>query len=246
VTNLDVDERKIHVIFLAVPSRIGFVKKHNDTIKLLFVASGRNPSAGDFYAKGGNEIIEAFVQLEKTYHDRIQLVVRGFVPESVKLKVSKCPNLRILDKVIPRKTLVHEYETADILLHPSHQDQNVVVIEGMSFELPVIALDVYNYSEWIDDGRTGFLIRPPDDVPYYWKDHVPSGPSPMRSAYDRAVRTLHPIVVRDLVDRITILMEDNSLLERMGRRARMEVETGKFCLDSRNRKLKTVLDSIFD
>ena len=60
-------------------------------------------------------------------------------------------------------SLIEEYRTADILIVPSlYEGYGMVVREGMSFGLPIIASKVGGIPEQIRDGIEGFLI-PPDD-----------------------------------------------------------------------------------
>jgi len=234
-------EDKIEVVFPAVPRR-NFVKRYNnDKVKLLFVGSGRSPILADFHTKGGKEVLKMFTLLCKGYHN-IELVMRVRIPPRLKGIIRRYENIRLIEEVVPWKVLKREFETADILIHPTHFALNTVVIDALSYELPIVITDVYNYPEWVEDGVTGFLIKSPKDVPYFWKNFIPSGPTPVRHLYDKGVRTLQQTTVKQLVEKVSILIEDESLRRRMGKAARREVEEGKFSIQRRNEKLKRVFD----
>ncbi len=49
-------------------------------------------------------------------------------------------------------------------------------------------------------------------------------------------------MVKDLADKIGILIENATLRHRMGRAARKEIETGKFSIKRRNEKLKEIFE----
>ena len=59
--------------------------------------------------------------------------------------------------------LSEKYRTSDILIVPSlYEGYGMVVREGMSFGLPIVASNVGGIPEQINDGIEGFLVQPGD------------------------------------------------------------------------------------
>jgi glycosyltransferase involved in cell wall biosynthesis len=138
------------------------------------------------------------------------------------------------------------YAEADIFIFPGHLTP-LSIFEAMSYELPVIATDVYATSEIVEQGRTGFLIRSADHVPYYVERYLPTGPGDsVNRQFRRAVEKLDPEMVRDLVARTAVLIEDQHLRARMGKAARWQVEHGKFSMALRQERLKRIFDEATD
>jgi len=239
LANLDCQgfENKIETVHLAVRKK-NFIKDYTskDRVKLLFVGSVN--IRGSFDLKGGKEVLEAFVELKKKYPN-LELVIRSDIPQSIKNKYRGVADLKIIDKVIPWELLEQEFKFADIFLFPAHTTPAMVILEAMSYELPVITTDVRANSELVEDGKTGFLIKKSEKVPYYIDDFVPNWGTP---EFDNAIRTVDLKVVQELVEKTSILIEDRELRRKMGKAGRKEVETGKFSIERRKEKLKRIFD----
>ncbi|GAI07130.1 unnamed protein product, partial [marine sediment metagenome] len=151
------------------------------------------------------------------------------------------PNIKWLESIIPQEQLEEEFKAADIFVLPSHHTPWGLILEAMSYELPVITTDVYANPELVNDGVDGFLIKKSDKVPYPYQSSVP--PDDLaRHRFKEAIRRVDPRVVQDLVQKISILMENPELRRRMGRAARWEVEEGEHSVKKRNEKLKRIFD----
>ena len=239
-------EDKVELVNLAIGKR-DFVKDYSDDrIKLLFVGSVNAPGSHygyNFHVKGGKEVLEAFSALARRY-DGLELVMRTAVPPEVKARYAGVPNVRIMDTPIPREQLDDEWRTADIFLLPAHQVTVWgVTLEAMSYELPIIATDVYANREIVQDGVTGLLIGGSERVPYYVEELVPFGASSRRKEVDAVVAsTTDGRMVEELVDRASRLIESPDLRRRMGKAARHEVEEGRFSIARRNEKLARIFD----
>lgn len=227
---------KLFVVHIAVRSK-DFIKRYNDDkVKLLFVNSANTP--GQFEAKGGLLALEAFNILCSKY-DNIELVIRSDVSNDVTKKYSGLGNVRFIEKIIPWKELEREFMTADIFFLPSHHTPGQVILDAMSYELPIITTDSYANSELVEEGKTGFLIKKSEHVPYY-RGHVPN--INFTRTFMRSIKKVDPEVVGDLVKKTSVLIEDATLRRDMGRAARWEVERGKFSIEQRNEKLKRIFD----
>ncbi len=231
-------EYKIEILPLAV-HRKSFNKNYKDTkIKLLFVGTANR--RGDFELKGGKEVLEAFSHLVKRFGN-LELTIRSDIPKAIKTQYEALPNIKWIESIIPQEQLEQEFRTTDIFVLPSHHTPWVLILDAMSYELPVVTTDVYANPELVDNGVTGFLIKKSGKVPYPYQSSVP--PDDLsRHRFKEAIRTVDLRVVQDLVQKISILIENPELRRRMGRAARWEVEEGKHSIKKRNKKLKSIFD----
>jgi len=62
--------------------------------------------------------------------------------------------------------IAHLYKNMDVLVIPSVQSESfgLVAVEAMAFKKPVIASSIGALSEIVEDGITGFLVRPNDPI----------------------------------------------------------------------------------
>lgn len=229
-------EEKIETVHIAVSPK-NFVKKRNgDRLRLLFVGSTNRSNIYNFELKGGNETVEAFTQLSKKY-DRLELVIRSWVPTSIRKRCSKEKNIRILHSPLRVKEVADLYASSDMFIFPSHANLGMAILDAMSYELPVIALGVYDVHEAITDMKTGVLIRPPKDVLYYtWN----GGHNYLDKQFLIGIRRARPWLVDQLVEKTSLLIENDRLRQSIAREARYEVEQGMFSIRQRNKKLARI------
>jgi glycosyltransferase involved in cell wall biosynthesis len=225
---------KIEVLYPAISTH--FIKKvnrkENDTIVLLFVGKGES-----FYRKGGKELLQAFDILSKKYD--VKLVMKTEPPEEIKKRYGERKDIEFFTKTIPRDELFKKlYFTSDIFVFPTYVDSfGYVLLEAMVASLPLISTDIFAIPEIIGDDKNGFLIRTPIsdfDSKFLYQGKYEIG------TYVKNRR--FPEVVKQLVEKLSLLIEDTSLRKRMGRYGRRLVEKGKFSIRERNKKLKQVYE----
>ncbi|MCL0064799.1 glycosyltransferase family 4 protein [Dehalococcoidia bacterium] len=238
LSNLDCStfEHKIEVIPLAVHKR-EFIKHYNEPwVKLLFVGSAN--IMRQFETKGGKEVVEAFIILKERYNN-LELVIRSDMPKRLKDKYAPIPGLRIIDKIIPEEELEQEFKSADIFVFPAHFTACMVMLEAMSYELPIVTTNVYANPEIVKDGITGLIINKSERVPYY-RGNLPN--MNFSCSFLKAIKDTDPKVVEELVKKLSILIENPELRRTMGKAGRKEVEEGRFSIKKRNEKLKKIFD----
>jgi glycosyltransferase involved in cell wall biosynthesis len=236
-------KEKIEVVNLAVRPKRFHKKFDSDKIKLLFVGTANRVNISDSFAiKGGNEVLKAFETLCKEYRN-LELVLRSYVPANVKEKYASFKDIRIIDNIVSWKVLDYEFRTADIFLFPSHSTPGMAILDAMSYELPVVATDVWANRELVDDGRTGFLIKGSGKVRYFDENFVPLWGEPR---FMRAIRQVDSRVVEELVEKTSILIENEGLRRSMGKTGRLRIEEGNFSISKRNQKLKKIFDEALE
>jgi glycosyltransferase involved in cell wall biosynthesis len=227
-------KEKIKVVHLSVfPKK--FIKKYDkETILLLFLGSSNNINS-HFRARGGIEVLEAFREIDKKYSN-IELILRAKLPIEILKKYSKLlskPNIKIIDRLLPIKKFNNLMENSDILLFPGYITPAMTFIESMSYEIPIIATNWRGNKEIIEDKETGYLIKSP-----YGLD--PNLPLNMKEIISLSSKGPDYIVIQELIEKMSILIEEKKIRKRMGRKARSEIEIGKFSMKTRNKKLNEI------
>jgi glycosyltransferase involved in cell wall biosynthesis len=229
-------EEKIETVHLAVPPKT-FVKGDRDEkTHILFVGTGNTFNVRrSFELKGGRELLLAFRLLREKYPN-VDLTVRSHVPYEYSDFCIR-EGIRVLGDMVPFNTLAQEFERADIFVYPGHTTPGAVILDAMSYELPVVATDVWGTREMVLDGETGLLTKASRFAEYYGRDFIPKWEDPK---FWRSISRIDPAMVEDLVSKVSYLVENPKLGRQMGRNARREIEIGKFSLQERNRKLTRI------
>src|SRR5207245_2655568 len=115
-----------------------------------------------------------------------------------------------------------------------HQTPGSVILDAMSYELPVVATDVWAMNEMVSDGKTGFLTRPSKYAKYYGDDFIPRWGDP---GFQKLIERIDGDMVDDIVSKVSYLIEEPGERRKMGKTGRNEVERGKFSIGTRNLKL---------
>jgi glycosyltransferase involved in cell wall biosynthesis len=119
---------------------------------------------------------------------------------------------------------------------PSYMDTfGYAVLEAMANRLPIVTTDMFALAEIVRNEETGLLVHAP--VTSFERDRLRTPESVAR--YRAAVldeRLFSPIV-DSLEASLVRLMEDGSLRKRMGETAFKEVDTGRFSVSYRNKRL---------
>ena len=133
------------------------VKSNN--IKILFAGSL-------IERKGLKYLLEAFSELIKKYKN-IQLLVAG--GGIIKDRMEEiCDNLNIKHNVeftglVSHKRMLGEIQNCDIFILPSWDEAfGVVYLEAMSMKKPTVGTENEGISDFIIDGKNGFLVKPRD------------------------------------------------------------------------------------
>jgi len=234
-------EQKLEVVPQAVNKK-DFIKDYKEgKVKLLFVGSANVPHG--FYYKGGKEVLEVFSILNRKF-ENLELVIRIKIPQNVKDKYKETlamENVRVIEEIQPWLVLEEEFMTADIFVYPTHELHNTVILDAMSYELPVVTTEIGSTGR-LQDGVTGFIVKSSEKVPYFSESLIPIGATPQRHMLARAIQTVDSGVLDGLVEKTSLLIENPELRRRMGKAAKQEVEEGKFSIKNRNEKLKRIFD----
>ncbi|KKN23700.1 hypothetical protein LCGC14_0902250 [marine sediment metagenome] len=226
-------EDKIEVIPPAYPSIPPFKKDWNHTtIIILFM--GTTFLGRDYIEKGGDSTLQVFNQLRKK-HNNIELIIRAKPPRRVERDI---PGVTFYDSHIPRNLMERLYQIADILLNPTHLMHNTVPIEAMAYGIPIVGTSMSNY---VEDGKTGLVVHNIERLPYF-KNNMLTSETTKRSWLIKQTLKTDPKTIWGLVDATSSLIEDSLLRKTLGTQAKAEVDSGRFSIENRNKKLREIFD----
>ena len=205
---------KIELVYPAVPSIKNLKKDYNKEITLLFV--GRY-----FYWKGGLHALESMDQLTKKYPNVKGIIVSN-VPEKIINKYSKNKKL-IFYSLIPQEKLFAVYKKSDILIYPGYTDSfGFAYLEAMSFGIPIITVNGDSREELIKNGKEGIIIERPKNF-----DYKKLGKNEMA-------------LINKLISETSKLIENKAIRKEMSKNCIKEIESGRFSIKERNKKLKKI------
>jgi glycosyltransferase involved in cell wall biosynthesis len=238
--NKDINE-KMEVLRLAMrpaPPRPNNLEKH-DRVRILFIGSSN--FRGEFWSKGGFEVLESYRLLRERLGDSVELMFRCWMPDELRNKYASMPGLYAICEVLPREEFNRLFWESDIFLWPGHLTPGLAFLEAMRFGLPVVGKDIWANKETVEDGTTGFLVKPSERIPYYLPGFVPNA-SMDGGPFLPYMKMRDDRVIADLVDRLVTLSKSETLRKGMGEAGRRAVEGGKFSIARRNIQLKRIYE----
>jgi glycosyltransferase involved in cell wall biosynthesis len=159
--------KPIDVFYIGVDANNYIKKNNNDSKEIINVISVIHP----FYHKGAHILIDV---IRKTLENNknIFFTIVGWQQKSgsinkyateVEDKIRKL-NLNTNIKIISNTNdIIEYYKNADLMVHPSlNESFGIVLLEAMSFGIPVICFKIGGMKEIVKNNSTGFLITPYD------------------------------------------------------------------------------------
>jgi glycosyltransferase involved in cell wall biosynthesis len=206
-------KEKLEVVYPAVPVRLNKKKLNKKEIVIIF--SGRY-----FYDKGGLHALETIDRLTKKYNF-VRGIVNSDVPKEILQKYEKNKKIKFY-KLIPQKELFELYSNSDIFLYPGYSDSfGFGFLEAMSFGLPIVTMDGYARKEIVSK-EVGFVINRPENFKY------------------EQTREINNEIINNLVECISLLINNKKLREKMAKKCLEEIKNGKFSIKERNKKIKKI------
>jgi glycosyltransferase involved in cell wall biosynthesis len=226
-------QEKTTVLHAAVHS-VDFHKPKSDQVNFFFVSKF-------FQRKGGYEAIEAFRKIEDKY-DNIKMTVVS----EIDMPIDKTKYHKIeFSNPVPRAELYEKYfKTSDVFVYPTFYDTfGLVMLEAMSFGMPVITIDDFPTKEIVENGVNGFLV---DGYSQRWydKDKLHDVQNHKLDNLIKSHTTQEQQrIINDLSEKMCVLIEDSKLRENMSKNCLSMINGGKFSIAERNKKLKEVYES---
>jgi glycosyltransferase involved in cell wall biosynthesis len=211
-------KNKVVVIYPAIETQTIKKKKEDKKIRLLFVARR-------FYLKGGLYSLEVMDRIAKKYKNVEGLVISD-IPKEVMKRYEQNPRIKMMPMIGRKKLFEEIYPQTDIFVYPSFIDSfGFAIVEAMSFGLPVVSAAGGPRKEIIEPGKTGFVVG--DESKIILSNEY------LENLKDEEL-------LQDLQEKTEVLIKDKKLREKMSRNGLKEIESGKFSIKTRNRKLEKI------
>ena len=206
-----------------------------DRVNLLF--------SGDFFRKGGANVVDAFERLQSKYSGvRLRVCCDeriDFDTADQQLRDNYLTHIRSNEGIefgrVPRDEMLGRilHET-DIYLLPTYAESfGFALLEAMAYGLPVIATNEFAIPEIVDHGKTGFLIDISEfNVLSFVRGYqVQTIPEDFRQ-----------YISGQLFDYLVQLIESPELRRDMGERGK-SVALSKFAIETRNQQMLDIYRS---
>lgn len=209
-------EKKIEVVYPALPAQ-KVEKRKSKKINLLFVSRR-------FYFKGGLHALEVMDKVTKK-HKNVEALIISDIPKKILEKYSQNQKLKFL-KFTPKEKLFSEiYPETDILIYPSYTDTfGFIILEALSFGIPVVTVGGQSRNDLIHDGKTGFAIK----EPLKWNMQDLENTETLKKT------------IKQIKEKTESLIKNKKLREKMSKNAIKEFRDGKFSIKERNKKLEEI------
>ena len=122
--------------------------------------------------KGLDILIEAFPQILSQHPNARLLIVGEFYDDPKeyfdlikKLKIEK--QVKVINQFVPNEDVAKYYQVSDLVILPYRSaTQSGILNVAYGFNKPVIVTDVGGLAEFVDEGKTGFVVKPnsPDTI----------------------------------------------------------------------------------
>lgn len=224
---------KLDYVFPAYPPQPEAENGRHDTFTLLTIANRVSD-------EGVPEALRAFEALRERHGPRIRMVVVSNrvgrehpLPEGVDLCSTDLMGPDLKARI---------YRSADVLVLPSYWDSVMCYVEASAFGVPTLTTRLHHGEDFVQDGRTGYLIDPPiyaygEGYGTRWRRQADF------TAELAAMRERGGLdgVVEDLVDRLELLVSCPGDREQMGAAAR-RLHAERFSPEVRNAKLNGIYE----
>lgn len=148
-----IEQKSIQVYpYTKAPERPS-IKQFSGSLKCLFT--------GIYYAKGGRELLSAFeAARSQSPHITLTLVtpLHMLLPED-RAHIESVPGVTLYDAAFSPEEMEGLYRTHDVFMFPTFRDTfGLVLIEALSFGMPIIATDQYATTEMAIESWNAFVF----------------------------------------------------------------------------------------
>jgi glycosyltransferase involved in cell wall biosynthesis len=200
-----------------------FSKKHDidSSVEIFFTNSWhRHPT--NFFLRGGQEVLSAFIQLQKKFPNT-RLTVLSTIPESFQKtdlfkENRENPNISIIDRRVSDEELFEIVVKASIFVLPSAGLHSVSILRAMGCGAVCIVSDAPGFSEFIEHGRNGMVVKGIKDRVYMIDDET----GWLQDNYE-TMHTLNLNIVDSMVKNLELLCDNPGLRKKLALNAMNDV-----------------------
>jgi glycosyltransferase involved in cell wall biosynthesis len=196
--------------------------------------------SGDFFLKGGANVVDAFERLQKKY-------------SNIHLRICSLPDLRIknteLRQIYERKISSNPHITfghvdrkqmleevlpdTDVFVSPTYQEAfGFAILEASAYGIPVISTNHFAIPEIIRHGHSGFLIE---------TDHFKFIRNGKVCVLKDIPEEFHVYMSNQVFHYMDILAKDGIARKEMGKNG-LAIARTKFSFEQRNKKMKKIYE----
>lgn len=128
------------------------IKKKEGDLKILFI--------GTFYIKGGQELVNAFLDLRKKYKNINLTIITslGVMRKDDIDRIKNIDGIDLYDAKFSKEELDEFYRTHHVFVMPTFRDGfGLVWIEALSHAMPIIGTEQYATGEFCTNNYNGFM-----------------------------------------------------------------------------------------
>ena len=212
---------------------------NSDKVRILFIGSSN--FKGEFWSKGGLEVLESYRLLRERVGDSVELIFRCWMPDELKSQYSSLPACN-RGPIFCREKSSTDCSGAPTSSFSQHTTRrawrswrrcgSACRSWARTYGPTTRSSRMASPDSWWNLLR-GYQYYLPGFVPNWSMDSGPFLPY-MKRRDDK--------VVSDLADRLGRLVSEPSLRRSMGESGRSSVEDGKFSISNRNARLKKIYE----
>lgn len=229
---------KIEYVPLGVNTPVTYhkIEEEDDNIRILFNNSWHQDPRS-FFIRGGLDVLRAFDRLHKRYSN-VSLTLRTSLPNMHPryADIIERNNIRVINNFMPDKEWEELMISSNIYLLPSDRVHVVSMLEAMSYGLAVVVSDGWGVGDYVQHGHNGMVVKGRYGK-ITWMDHKTG----MLCERYELMQKEDPVVIGDITETLSSLIEDKQLRHRISQQARKDVKD-KYNLENWNKGLKRAFD----
>jgi len=240
---------KSHIVYPATSSAANSRERNgfDGTIRVCHMTTHRSSyleNISNFYVKGTRDVLLLLKLVSREFPRltrKMTVMIRAWCPASYIAKLKALGiKIEMIERPLSRFDALSYLASSDLALIPCHSTPTMAFIEAMSRSVPVITNDVWANAEYLLDGKTGFLVAPPEDIRYsdscltpLW--YRPGFTQSLKASFDVGYLKRHLSV-------LSYLLEDENVLLRLKGKTGEYFAESPFDVTRRNRDLGHLLD----
>lgn len=225
--NLDIKQEVVYPLPF-IPKK--FKKKVQKENIVLFAGSSNLLNQIGIYNKGSFEVLLAFKEISKKY-PYWKFIFLGKTPLEISIKSKE--NLIIKDP-IPQEKLWELMNKSKIFVQACYITPAMSFLEVMNFKLPIITYDSNANKEYVDS-KNGILIKPEEVNIFNKFNRGVINENQMKRIRKNSEK--NSIKIMKAIEK---LLNNESLIKKLGENGLKRVINGKFSIEKRNKKLEEI------
>jgi len=200
--------KKTQVVYPYMEEHFNLRTKNKKHTEFLFIST-------NFYLKGGKELVNVFENLKQKAKLTIITKVKD-IEHSLLRKIQSNKNITLVEANKSKKELYQKYYArADVFILPTFQDSfGLVILEALSFGLPIISTNSYAIPEMVHHGKNGYLINPPFQY-FDQRTQLPNSKIWKKNLAAYTRQTSFPSVEKELKHHLKKLLEHPEIIKNM-------------------------------